>query len=84
MDADGFLTRRGEKPESPYIYAGVAILKPELFIDLPEGPVSLNVLFDRALSRRRLAGLTLRGEWLHVGTPEAIAPAEERLAAART
>ncbi len=83
MDDEGFLTRRGEKAESPYVYAGVAILKPGLFVDLPEGPSSLNILFDRAQAQHRLAGLALRGEWLHVGTPDAIAPAEQRLAAAR-
>lgn len=79
---DGLLTRRGSAESAPYVYAGVAIMKPELFADTPEGPFSLNLLFDRAIAAQRLHGLVLEGQWLHVGTPEAIAPAEAAFAAA--
>ena len=57
--------------------------KPALFADTPEGPFSLNLLFDRAIAAGRLHGLVLQGQWLHVGTPEAIAPAEAAFAAAQ-
>ncbi len=79
---DGLLTRRGSAESAPYVYAGVAIMKPDLFSDTPEGPFSLNLLFDRAIAAGRLHGLVLKGQWLHVGTPEAIAPAEAAFAAA--
>lgn len=79
MDSDGRLQRRGEREVAPFIYAGVAILKPELFIGTPDGAFSLNLLFDRAIERERLFGLRLDGQWLHVGTPEAVAAAEERV-----
>jgi N-acetyl-alpha-D-muramate 1-phosphate uridylyltransferase len=82
-DGDGLLTRRGTATSAPYVYAGVAIMKPDLFADTPEGPFSLNLLFDRAIAAERLHGLVLRGRWLHVGTPEAIAPAEAAFAAAQ-
>jgi MurNAc alpha-1-phosphate uridylyltransferase len=52
-----------------------------LFDDTPDGAFSLNRLFDRAIVAGRLFGLPLDGQWLHVGTPDAIAAAEERLAA---
>jgi len=81
-DEAGRLTRRGRAGSAPYIYAGVAILKPELFADTPEGPFSLNILFDRAIAAGRLHGAVLEGQWLHVGTPEAIAPAEAAFAKA--
>ncbi len=81
MDPAGRLERRGERTVAPFIYAGVAILKPELFADTPEAAFSLNRLFDRAIARGRLHGLRLDGQWLHVGTPEAIAAAEARVAA---
>ncbi|MDJ1158902.1 nucleotidyltransferase family protein [Chelatococcus sp. SYSU_G07232] len=81
MDEAGRLERRGERAVAPFVYAGVAVLKPELFADTPEEPFSLNLLFDRAIARRRLYGLRLDGQWLHVGTPEAIAEAEATLAA---
>ena len=79
-DETGRLTRRGRANSAPYIYAGVAILKPQLFADTPEGPFSLNLLFDRAIATGRLHGVVLEGQWLHVGTPEAIAPAEAAFA----
>jgi MurNAc alpha-1-phosphate uridylyltransferase len=80
---DGRLARRGTAASAPYVYAGVAILKPEHFADTPEGPFSLNLLFDRAIAAGRLHGLVLEGQWLHVGTPQAIAPAEAAFAAAQ-
>ncbi len=79
MAPDGRLERRGERAVAPFIYAGVAIVKPELFADTPDGAFSLNLLFDRAIARERLYGLRLDGQWLHVGTPEAIQAAEERV-----
>lgn len=81
LGEDGRLTRRGAAESAHWVYAGVAILKPELFADTPEGPFSLNLLFDRAIARGRLFGEVLEGRWLHVGTPEAIAPAEAAFAA---
>jgi N-acetyl-alpha-D-muramate 1-phosphate uridylyltransferase len=83
LDPDGRLQRRGERPSVPFVYAGVAILKPQLFSDTPDGAFSLNLLFDRAIVAGRLYGMPLGGQWLHVGTPEAIAAAEERLAIQR-
>ena len=40
---------------------------------------SLNRLFDQAEAAGRLHGRRLDGVWLHVGTPRAIAEAEERI-----
>ncbi|MDP4022041.1 nucleotidyltransferase family protein [Methylobacterium sp. NEAU 140] len=79
LDADGRLERRGAATAAPFIYAGVAVLKPELFAGTPEGAFSLNLLFDRAIGRGRLYGTPLDGQWLHVGTPDAIRAAEERV-----
>jgi MurNAc alpha-1-phosphate uridylyltransferase len=81
MEPDGRLARRSERQVAPFVYAGVAILKPELFRDAPDGSFSLNRIFDAAIARGRLFGVRLEGCWLHVGTPESIAVAEERLAA---
>jgi MurNAc alpha-1-phosphate uridylyltransferase len=81
IEVDGRLKRRGEGENAPFVYAGVAILKPQLFAQTPEGAFSLNLLFDRAIAAGRLHGLPLDGEWLHVGTPESISAADERLAA---
>ena len=76
MDSDGLLRRRAEGEVLPFVYAGVALLSPALFVDAPAGEFSLTVLFDRAAATGRLAGLRLEGIWMHVGTPDAIAAAE--------
>ncbi|MGJ3265137.1 MAG: nucleotidyltransferase family protein, partial [Salinarimonas sp.] len=82
MDAAGRLARRRERAVAPFAYAGVAILSPDLFAETPEGPFSLNLLFDRAERAGRLFGLRLDGTWLHVGDPRALAEAEEQMAIA--
>ena len=69
MAPDGRLTRRGEREVAPFVYAGAAILRPQLFADAPDGAFSLTTLFDRAAARGRLHGLRLEGVWMHVGTP---------------
>ncbi len=81
LAADGGLSRRKAGQTVPYIYAGVAILKPDLLRDAPAGRWSLNLLFDRLIATGRLRGHVLDGEWLHVGTPDAIPLAEARFAA---
>ena len=81
LAADGALNRRRPGETVPQIYAGVAILKPALLADAPSGRWSLNLLFDRLIERGRLFGHVMNGEWLHVGTPEAIGQAEARFAA---
>lgn len=80
MTADGRLSRRGERRVVPFAYAGVAILSPHLFEGTPDGPFSLNRLFDRALTAQRLYGLRLDGTWLHVGDPRALEDAQARMA----
>jgi len=80
MAPDGRLRRRSEREVAPFVYAGVAILSPALFAGAPDGPFSLNLLFDRAIEAGRFYGLRLEGVWMHVGTPQAVAEAEAALA----
>lgn len=84
MDSDGRLERRGEQKTAPFAYAGAAIVNPDIFAGSPDGPFSINILFDKALEHGRLFGLRLDGLWLHVGTPEAIREAEEAIAKSAT
>ncbi len=81
MDTQGRLRRRRDREVTPFVYAGVSVMKPELLADTPDGAFSANLLYDRALVDNRLYGLRLDGQWLHVGDPSALQAAEERLAA---
>jgi MurNAc alpha-1-phosphate uridylyltransferase len=81
MTTDGRLVRRDENEVAPFVYAGAALLRTELFKNAPTGAFALTRLFDRAAASGRLHGLRLDGVWMHVGTPEAIAQAEAAIAA---
>ena len=76
MTPDGRLSRRGERQVVPFAFAGVSLCTSALFEDAPEGPYSLNVLWDRALAKGRLYGVRLDGRWMHVGTPASLKEAE--------
>ncbi len=59
-----------------YVFAGVQILHPRLFVDAPAGALSLKVLYDRAEKAGRLAALVHDGVWCHVGAMVHVAVAE--------
>lgn len=80
MDEKGVLTRRGERKVAPFIFTGVYLLHPRALAGMPDGPFSMNRVFDRALEQGRIGGLRHDGLWLHVGTPAAITLAEQALA----
>ena len=81
--ADGKLARYQAGDADPFIYAGVAILHPRIFGGAAHDAHSLNREFNVAIAAGRLFGLPLEGQWLTVGTPDAIAPAEHIVAAHR-
>ncbi len=76
MAPDGRLSRRGERQVVPFAFAGVSLCTAGLFEDAPDGPFSLNVLWDQALAKGRLYGVRLDGRWMHVGTPQSLEEAE--------
>ncbi|MGA7328767.1 MAG: nucleotidyltransferase family protein [Rhodomicrobium sp.] len=83
LQGSGHLTRRLTGEESPYVFAGVSILKAQLFVDIARTAFSLNVIFDEAISKNSLCGAVMDGTWMHVGTPEALLQAESHLNAVR-
>ena len=69
VDPLGKLARRPEREISPYVYTGVEIIHPRAMKDTPDGPFSLNVVFDRLIEQERLYGIVHDGEWFDIGTP---------------
>ncbi|MBU1174171.1 MAG: nucleotidyltransferase family protein [Alphaproteobacteria bacterium] len=63
----------------PVIYAGVVLLGRVWFAGRPDGPFSMNRIFEAALEQDRLRGVLLDAEWFHIGDPEARDAAERRL-----
>ena len=82
MAPDGALRCRRNQEVTPFLFAGIQILHPRLFVDCPNGAFSLNILFDKAERAGRLFGLRHDGDWIDVGTPIGLAVAERMLAEA--
>ena len=79
MDPAGKVRRRREREVAPFVFAGIQILHPRLLDSTPEGPFSLNRIYDQAAERGRLFGICHDGEWFHVGTPEDLRAAEDAM-----
>jgi MurNAc alpha-1-phosphate uridylyltransferase len=79
MDIGGLVRRRQEFEVAPFAFTGVQILHRRLFDYAPDGPFSLNLLYDQAEASERLYGLRHDGLWFHVGTPDALELAEQEL-----
>ena len=76
VDKLGRLRRRGEREVVPYVYAGVQVVSPALFADAPDGPFSMNLLWDRALAADRVRAVVHDGLWFHLSTPADLSDAE--------
>jgi MurNAc alpha-1-phosphate uridylyltransferase len=79
MDADSLVRRPETGEEVPFVFAGVSLAHPRLFEECLEGKFSLNAVWDKAIEKGRVFGLRHEGTWMHVGTPQAVIEAGERL-----
>jgi MurNAc alpha-1-phosphate uridylyltransferase len=84
LESDGRIRRkRVEQEMVPFAFAGVSIAHPRLFDGSPDGAFSLNTVWSRAIAAGRAYGVRMDGVWMHVGTPAALADAEQCLSRAR-
>ncbi len=79
LGTEGRLRRRREREIAPLVFSGIQMFHPRLFEATPEGPFSLNLLYDKAAETERLWGLRHDGEWFHIGTPENLRDVEDAL-----
>lgn len=79
--ADGRIRRRKMEQELvPFAFTGVSLAHPRLFDGSPDGAFSLNAVWDTAIAAGRAFGVRMEGTWMHVGSPDALAQAEQQLA----
>ena len=76
MEPDGAARFRQADEIAPFVYAGVQIIKPELYRGLTPGKRSNTELWHKAEADGRLHGIRHDGVWFHVGTPEALEEVE--------
>lgn len=75
----GVATRADTAPPRPYVYIGAQIIKPSAYDRAPAEIFSNNAIWDRIEAKGRLYGIVHDGACYHVGTPEALADANQRL-----
>lgn len=73
--------RRREREVVPYIFAGASLMRPSLLEGMPDGPFSLNRVWDRAMEAGRIRAVVHDGIWFHLSTPADLAEAEHVLEA---
>ena len=76
LEETGAITRRGDAASAPWAYAGLRILKPQLYDGAPVEPFSANRIWNDLLLKGRVHGVPLDRFWLHVGDPQALKDAE--------
>jgi N-acetyl-alpha-D-muramate 1-phosphate uridylyltransferase len=79
LDPDGRLSRYVDG-DNPVVYAGAIVMQSSLLDDAPDDAFNLNIYFDRAIEKGRLFGIVMDGEWITVGTPDALPAAEAVIA----
>ena len=77
----GIPRRRRDCEVVPYIFAGASLMRPGLLDGMPEGPFSLNRVWDRAMEAGRVRAVVHDGIWFHLSTPADLAEAEQVLEA---
>jgi MurNAc alpha-1-phosphate uridylyltransferase len=81
FESDGRVRRRRVEQEMvPFAFTGVSLAHPRLFAGSPSGAFSLNAVWDTAMEAGRAWGMRMEGIWMHVGSADALAQAEQQLA----
>jgi MurNAc alpha-1-phosphate uridylyltransferase len=80
MAASGALRRKKPGSVAPFVYTGIQMISKRLFEgEVPSGPFSTNLLWDRAIGAGRGYGAVHQGLWFDVGAPANIRKTEEIL-----
>jgi N-acetyl-alpha-D-muramate 1-phosphate uridylyltransferase len=76
----GQIRRKRPGAVAPFVYMGIQILSKRLFEgEVPSGPFSTNILWDRAIEAGRCYGSIHQGLWFDIGRPANIKLAEDIL-----
>jgi MurNAc alpha-1-phosphate uridylyltransferase len=81
LDSEGRIVKHIGEDKAPYVYAGVGIIKPQLFEHIQEEAFRLAPFFFDAAKQGRLFGARSDSLWCHVGSIAAVKAAERATAA---
>lgn len=81
LDPMGRISRRKSGRIAPFVFSGIQLCSARLLRDPPEeASFSTNRFWSRAIEEGRLYGTIHAGEWIEIGEPQHIAPAEDLFA----
>lgn len=80
MSSTGALRRKRKSAVAPFVYTGIQLVSKRLLAgEVPEGPFSTNIFWDRAIDEGRCYGTVHQGLWFDVGTPQNVKKTEALL-----
>jgi MurNAc alpha-1-phosphate uridylyltransferase len=80
MGPSGAIRRKKTGTVAPFVYTGIQMISKRLLEgEMPAGPFSTNILWDRAIAEGRCFGARHEGLWFDIGAPPNIKKAEEIL-----
>jgi MurNAc alpha-1-phosphate uridylyltransferase len=80
VSAGGRIRRKRAGAVAPFVFMGIQIVSKRLFEgEVPSGPFSTNILWDRAIKAGRCFGSIHQGLWFDIGRPGNIKIAEDVL-----
>lgn len=77
---DGQIMRSIERT-GKFMFAGITLCHPRIFLDSPDGKFSMRVLMDKAQQENRLYSFINPGDWHHISTPEDLEAVNKAMAA---
>lgn len=75
LTTNNLLSTAGKK----YTYANIAVIHPDLLLDIKPGFVELGPVLTSAVKRGELTGEVYQGDWCNIGTPQQLAVLNSRL-----
>lgn len=70
LTGDGRLRLAPEGTDTGLTYSGISVMHPKLFANLPEQPLALRPVLDKAIAANQIAAQMHNGLWFDIGTPE--------------
>lgn len=85
VNSEGRIRRPKTGEAAPFIFTGVELIHPRVFVDCPDGAFSMTQLWKRSEGadswHTRIKAVTFEGTWLNVGDLKGLEAAEAYLAA---
>lgn len=73
LDGNGYIQKQDNLA---YEFTGIQILKRSLFENYQIKPFSIRHIWHTAFDQNKVGGTEFQGQWLHIGTPDAVKEAE--------